>query len=141
MTIPANAATATVPAPSSAGSTAESRESVLRDVLDPWKSALDAHEPERIAALFTEDAIFQGLHPYGVGRAAVAAYYESQPIGLKAEYQVVESRRVGDDAVLGYLAVEFSFTDRPALNVHLSVLLERAADEWLIAHYQVSKLG
>lgn len=119
----------------------ESRERILRGVVDQWKSALDAHEPQRLAALFSEDAIFQGLHPYGVGREAVAAYYESQPIGLKAEYEVVESRQFGENVILAYLSVAFSFTDRPTLDVHLSVLLERAADGWLIAHYQVSKLG
>ncbi|MFV8185891.1 MULTISPECIES: hypothetical protein [Streptomyces] len=43
--------------------------------------------------------------------------------------------------VLGYLDVEFSFTDRPALNVKLSVLATRVGDDWRISHYQVSRLG
>jgi ketosteroid isomerase-like protein len=47
-------------------------ENVLRSVLDRWKSAVDAHEPQRVASYFTEDAIFQGLHPYSVGRQGVA---------------------------------------------------------------------
>jgi ketosteroid isomerase-like protein len=38
-------------------------EAMLRDVLDRWKSAVDAHEPEQVAVVFTEDAVFQGLHP------------------------------------------------------------------------------
>jgi hypothetical protein len=83
-----------------------------------------------------EDAIFQGLRPYGVGRAAVAEYYDSQPIGLRAEYEVLETRRLAEDLVLGYLNVDFSFVDRPTLNVHLSVLVKGD----LIAHYQVSRL-
>lgn len=120
---------------------AESRERIVRDVVDRWKLAVDAHEPQRVAGLFAEDAIFQGLRPYGVGREAVAAYYESQPIGLEAEYEVVESRGIGEDAILAYLSVAFSFTDRPTLHVHLSILLSRAAEGWSIAHYQVSKLG
>ena len=37
-------------------------EGVLRGVLDRWNAAVDAHDPERVAAYFTEDAIFQGLH-------------------------------------------------------------------------------
>lgn len=32
---------------------------ILRTVLDRWKSAVDAHEPDRVASYFTEDAIFQ----------------------------------------------------------------------------------
>ncbi|MEU7476160.1 hypothetical protein AB0A63_09260 [Lentzea sp. NPDC042327] len=108
----------------------------LIDVMDRWKAAVDAHEPQRVAELFTEDAIFQGLKPYGVGREAVAAYYDSQPIGLKAEYEVLETRELAENLTLGYLAVDFSFADRPAVAVNLSVLVRGD----LITHYQVSPL-
>ncbi|SDK59929.1 hypothetical protein [Nonomuraea jiangxiensis] len=37
------------------------RETILREVLDRWRAAVDGHEPQRVAALFTENAIFQGL--------------------------------------------------------------------------------
>lgn len=112
---------------------------ILTGVLDAWKSAVDAHDPKRVAASFTEDAIFQGLHPYTVGRDGVAAYYDSQPLGMTADYRIVETRRLAEDVVLGYSSVEFAFTDRPAISVHLSVIVRRAGDEWLIAHYQVSR--
>ncbi|MFD8388170.1 SgcJ/EcaC family oxidoreductase [Streptomyces sp. NPDC059680] len=113
---------------------------VLSGVLDQWKAAVDAHQPERVASLFTEDAIFQGLHPYGVGRQKIAEYYDSQPLGMKAAYRVLQTRRPADGVVLGYLHVEFSFTDRPPLEVKLSVLVTRAAEGWSISHYQVSRL-
>jgi uncharacterized protein (TIGR02246 family) len=109
--------------------------------MDQWKSAVDAHEPEKVAALFTEDAIFQGLRPYSVGRRGVAEYYDSQPIGLAAEYQVLETRSLADDVLLGYLDVDFSFTDRPNIQVTLSVVLRRVATQWYISHYQVTRLG
>jgi uncharacterized protein (TIGR02246 family) len=112
-------------------------ETVLRDVMDRWKDAVDAHAPERVAENFAPDAIFQGLHPYGVGRDAVTEYYDSQPLGMKAEYEVLETRRLSEELVLGYLNVDFSFTDRPTLNVYLSVLVK----DGLISHYQVSKLA
>lgn len=115
-------------------------EKILSGVLDRWKAAVDAHQPERAAAVFTEDAIFQGLHPYSVGRPGVAAYYASQPLGMTAAYRIVETRRPADNLVLGYLDVEFSFTDRPALNVKLSVLATEVGDDWRISHYQVSRL-
>jgi len=115
-------------------------ELVLRGVLDPWKAAVDAHEPEAVARLFTEDAIFQGLHPYSVGRKGVAEYYDSQPLGMKAEFAILETRRYADDLVLGYLDTEFTFTDRPPVDVKLAVLVKRRADHWYIAHYQVSRL-
>ncbi|GAA5040316.1 nuclear transport factor 2 family protein [Streptomyces siamensis] len=119
----------------------DNSEAILRDVLDRWKTAVDAHEPQQVAAQFTEDAIFQGLHPYSTGRPGVAAYYDAQPLGLAAAYRILETRRLSEDLVLGYLAVDFSFTDRPTLAVNLGVLVRRTADGWQIAHYQVSHLA
>jgi len=115
-------------------------ETVLRGVLDRWAAAVGAHEPERVAALFTEDAIFQGLKPYSVGRRGVADYYASQPIGLTAEYRILETRQLADDLVLGYLSVDFSFVDRTTVSASLSVVAKRGGDSWLISHYQVSWL-
>jgi len=116
------------------------REEILRGVLDQWKAAVDAHQPQQVASCFTADAIFQGLRPYSVGRQGIADYYASQPLGLAAAYQILESRRPAEDLVLGYLSVAFSFADRPTLNVYLSVLLTHAQDGWYISHYQVSRL-
>ncbi|MFJ8006015.1 YybH family protein [Streptomyces fagopyri] len=116
-------------------------EAVLRDVLDRWKAAVDGHEPEQAAAQFTEDAVFQGLRPYSVGRPGIAAYYDSQPLGLRAAYRILETRRPADHLVLGYLAVDFSFADRPTLGVTLGVLVERTREGWRISHYQVSQLA
>ncbi|SEP07196.1 nuclear transport factor 2 family protein [Actinacidiphila rubida] len=115
-------------------------ETALRGVLDRWKEAVDRHRPDDAAALFTEEAIFQGLHPYSVGRQGVAEYYASQPLDLAAAYRVVESRSLSPDLVLGYLAVDFSFSQRPTLSVGLSILLRRTDAGWLIDHYQVSLL-
>jgi uncharacterized protein (TIGR02246 family) len=112
----------------------------LDEVLGRWQKAIAEHRPEEVAALFTEDAVFQGLHPYSVGRQGVADYYDSQPLDMKPAYRILETRRHADDLVLGYLAVEFSFTDRPPLDVKLSVLVVRTGDDWSIGHYQVSRL-
>jgi hypothetical protein len=119
----------------------EDRDAILRTVLDKWKSAVDRHDPQQVAAQFTEDAIFQGLHPYSVGEAGVAAYYDSQPLGMTASYRILETRSLADDLVLGYLAVDFSFTDRPVVSVYLSVLVKRTGPGWSISHYQVSRLS
>ncbi|GGN58868.1 hypothetical protein GCM10011579_022740 [Streptomyces albiflavescens] len=116
------------------------QEAILRGVMDRWKAAVDAHEPQEVASYFTEDAVFQGLRPYTVGRQGVAEYYDSQPLGLTADYQVLETRQWAEDVLFGYLRVDFSFTDRPTIRVTLSVVLRHVADEWHIAHYQVSKL-
>ncbi|TDD59234.1 hypothetical protein E1263_15770 [Kribbella antibiotica] len=108
----------------------------MNETLDRWAAGIAAHDPKAVAALFTEDAIFQGLHPYGVGRDAVAEYYDSQPLGLTATYDVLETRHLSDELTLLYLTVDFAFTDRPTITVNLSILLHQG----LIAHYQVSRL-
>jgi muconolactone delta-isomerase len=113
---------------------------VLDAVLTRWKAAVDAHQPEHVAALFTTDAIFQGLHPYTVGPAGVAEYYATQPTGMTAVYTLHETRSLSDGLVLGYLTVDFGFTDRATLTVYLSVIIRRDADGWRIVHYQVSRL-
>ena len=114
--------------------------SLLDGVLARWKAAVDAHQPERAGALFTADAIFQGLHPYTVGPAGVAEYYAAQPMGMTAAYTLRETRALSDGLVLGYLTVDFSFTDRDTLTVYLSVIIRQEAAGWRIAHYQVSRL-
>lgn len=113
---------------------------ILQDVLDRWKVAVDAHDAKLVATYFTDDAIFQGLHPYSVGPDGVAAYYDSQPIGMTAAYTIRETRRLAASLVLGYLTVDFAFTDRPTLTVYLSVIVRQDGDTWRICHYQVSRL-
>jgi muconolactone delta-isomerase len=112
----------------------------LDAVLARWKAAVDAHQPEEVAALFTADAIFQGLHPYTVGQAGVAEYYAAQPTGMTAQYTLRETRALSNDLALGYLTVDFGFSDRATLTVYLSVIIRHGADGWRIVHYQVSRL-
>ncbi|XVV15217.1 YybH family protein [Actinoplanes sp. CA-131856] len=113
---------------------------VLREVLDAWRDAVGQHQPDRVAALFTDDAVFQGLHPYTVGRPGVEAYYASQPLGMAVTYDIVQARHLADDVVLGWVAVEFTFAPgtRPPLPLNLTILVRRAGGSWRIAHYHVS---
>ena len=112
---------------------------ILGDVMDDWKAGIDAGEPERVAVVFTDDAIFRGLHPHSVGPEGVADYYAGQASGMTVVYSILESRRPADDVALGYLAAEFSFPDRPAVAVNIGVLARRGADGWRIAFYQASR--
>ena len=112
----------------------------LRDALERWKAGIDSHQPERVSEVFTEDAIFQGLRPHSVGRQGVIAYYASQPVGLTVEYQILRTRRLAPDQVLGYVQADFAFPDGRALIVFLGVLVKRTDDRWSIAYYQASRL-
>jgi hypothetical protein len=86
----------------------------------------------------TEDAIFQGLHPYSVGRRGVFDYYESQPVGLTVTYRINETRRPAEGVVLGYLRADFTRPVCTGVPLNLSVLVTRGTDGWRIAHHQVS---
>lgn len=115
----------------------ENTAEILRHVLDEWRAGITAHDPQRVAAVFTEDAIFQGLRPYSVGRPGVFDYYDSQPAGLTVDYRINETRRPAENVVLGYLRADFTRPDGTGIPLNLSVLVTRDVG-WRIAHYQVS---
>lgn len=114
-------------------------EAILRGVMDRWKAAIDAQRPDEVAAVFTADTVFQGLHPYSVGREGVAAYYASQTPGMTVEYQILETRTPAEGLVLGYLSADFAFPDRPSVGINLGVVVRREDDDWRIAFYQASR--
>jgi muconolactone delta-isomerase len=105
-----------------------------------WRPPLGPGEWRTWGLFQAADAIFQGLHPYTVGPAGVADYYAAQPTGMTAAYTLRETRALSDGLVLGYLTVDFAFTDRATLTVYLSVIIRQEADGWRITHYQVSRL-
>lgn len=111
---------------------------VLREALDLWKAGIDAHDPQSVAAVFTDDAIFQGLRPFSVGQQGVFDYYDSQPAGMTVSYRILESRRLGGDATLGYVAATFALPDRNPVELRLGVVVTRTGDGWRIAFYQAS---
>lgn len=108
--------------------------------MDEWQAGIDAHDPGQVATAFTEDAVFQGLRPYGVGRQAVAEYYDSQPAGMAVIHRILESRRPADDIVFGYLTATFTYLNRPAVELAIGVVLTRQGDRWQVAQYQASRV-
>jgi uncharacterized protein (TIGR02246 family) len=114
---------------------------ILRSVLDQWKAGVDAHAPQKVAAAFTEDAVFQGLRPYSVGRDGVAEYYDSQPLGMTVSYRILETRRPTADLVVGYVSADFAFPDRATISLNLGVVVAHTEDGWGILQYQASPVG
>jgi uncharacterized protein (TIGR02246 family) len=112
----------------------------LCDALDRWKAGIDAHEPERVCEVFSEDAVFQGLRPHSVGRQGVIDYYASQPPGMTVDYQILQTRRLSATQVLGYVHADFTFPDRHVVEVFLGVVVVRNEHGWSIVYYQASRL-
>jgi len=113
---------------------------ILNGVLEQWKAGIDAHQPQTVAAIFTEDAIFQGLRPYSVGRDGVAEYYDSQPLGMTVSYQIFETRRPSAESVVGYVRADFAFPDRATVSLNLGIVVTHREAGWRILHYQASPL-
>ena len=111
---------------------------VLRAVLDQWKAGIDAHDPQHVAEVFTEDAIFQGLRPYSVGRDGIATYYDGQPLGMTVSYRVLETRSPTEELVVGYVRADFAYPDRATVTLNLGVVVTRTDAGWRILHYQAS---
>ena len=85
---------------------------ILDGVLRSWADHIRAHEPERVAALFTADAVFQGFdRTHGVGREAIRAYYAKQPVGLSPAVRVEELEPLGPDAFLAFVDTDFTRPD------------------------------
>ena len=114
---------------------------VLREVMDRWKAGIDAQRPKEVAAVFTTDAVFQGLQPYGVGRTTVADYYLGQAPGMKVGYAMLQTRRPAADVALGYLRATFSWPDGHTVTAYIGVVVTRGTDGWSIAQYQASAIG
>ena len=114
-------------------------EDLLRTMLDAWAAGIAERRSADVAALFTEDALFQGFDPEpGYGREYITGYYAKQPVGLTADYELLSAREVSGDAIAGYARVLFARPDG-AVTVYLSVIAERGEMGWLLSHYHVSK--
>jgi uncharacterized protein (TIGR02246 family) len=116
-------------------------EDTVERVLDGWQGAIARGEPELVAGYFTHDALFQGLRPtHSVGRQGVADYYAAQRPGLTADYRILRSRRLSEDAILSYQRVDFAAMGEVVARTHLTVVLTRSGESWLISHYHVSRV-
>jgi uncharacterized protein (TIGR02246 family) len=110
-------------------------------VLDPWADGIRRHEADRVALLFTPEALFQGFDPQpGFGRAAVVAYYAKQPVGLSPDYKLVSVRGLGGGTIVAYAHVVFTRPDATEIPVYLTVITEPDGDRDLISHYHVSRI-
>lgn len=115
-------------------------ESTLTALLQEWQTRFNTPDPAGAAALFTEDALFQGLFPEPVtGPENILGYYRRVPEGTHADVRVLHAYRGGDDWIGGLAQVVFRQHDGD-IPVRLSVIAVRTtAAAWLIRHYHVSR--
>lgn len=110
-------------------------------ILQRWKTGIDARHPDDVGALFTADALFQGLRPAPLyGPSGVSQYYAEQPVGLRVDYTVLHSRHVSDDVITAFVAADFQFSDGRVIPTRITVVLLHGTDGWRIDHYHVSPI-
>jgi uncharacterized protein (TIGR02246 family) len=113
----------------------------MQEILGRWKIAFDGHETDAMANLFTSDALFQGFGPTVIsGREAVRRYYDAVPDDRSAEVAVLHTYTIGNEVAGGFADVTFSDPVGWEAAVHLSLVLQRTKEHWLIRQYHVSKV-
>lgn len=114
---------------------------VLAETLAHWKLAFDNHRPEDMAELFSPDAVFQGFTPALLtGREEIFGYYDALAPGVTTSFQVVQTRELAQNTIIGFAAVSFAYPDGRTVPVQLSLVLRREENTWLIAQYHVSSI-
>ena len=115
----------------------------VRRVVDRWVEAFNSHNLEEMAALFAPDAVFQGFGPEPlVGREAVTDYYKAVPDYRRAvDVSVLHAYRVGEEVAGGFVAVTFRDPSEWEARVYLSLVLQRAGNDWAIRQYHVSRVS
>jgi uncharacterized protein (TIGR02246 family) len=116
---------------------------IVTGALDGWKNGIDRQRPADVATHFTGDALFQGSHPaHTIGRDGVEDYYATpQLAGMRVDYEVREIRPLADGVVSAYVDPTFTLGDGTVLPFHLTVILTRIDDHWLISHYHASRVA
>lgn len=113
-----------------------------RALLAQWQLAFGQRDVETIAALFAEDALFQGLSPALLaGRDAIRGYYENVPPNVQAQVGEVSAMALTADTACGFAAVTFDVAGQAAKPVRLSMTVQRCnSGQWQIKTYHVSPL-
>ncbi|MFF6984031.1 SgcJ/EcaC family oxidoreductase [Streptomyces sp. NPDC008343] len=112
---------------------------VLVDLLSTWQQAFDDNRSEDIAALFTEDALFQGYSPkLRIGPAEITDYYNDVAAGAKAEVRVLQGNQVGANAVAGFADVTFTSPTGITTAARLSVTAQFITGAWRIRQYHAA---
>ncbi|MGE5113312.1 MAG: YybH family protein [Acidobacteriaceae bacterium] len=111
----------------------------LRQIAEEFKDGYNAGDPERVAALYTEDATYLTQHfASGIvqGRAAIKAYVKN---GTDAKYKIDSIQMLASDCSgdFGYAITRYESTNagQKAFGVNL-VVVKKIDGKWLIVAHE-----
>ncbi|RBQ21061.1 hypothetical protein DP939_08395 [Spongiactinospora rosea] len=111
----------------------------IAGLMERWRSAFNARRTSDLAALFTEDALFQGISPRLLfGRAEISEYYNNVAEGTKAHLEVLRTKPLHDGIAAGFANVTFTAPTGNTVSVRLSIVAQRVGDIWLIRQYHAA---
>jgi uncharacterized protein (TIGR02246 family) len=109
-------------------------------LLDAWADAFNTREPERVAALYADDALLHGtsLAPLRVGIAQIRSYFRGTSTVEFGERHVV---RLADDCLLSAGHYRFSRMqdDREIVTpARFTFVFQRREGAWEVLHHHSS---
>jgi uncharacterized protein (TIGR02246 family) len=123
-----------------------SAEVALAAVQADWNAGADPWNPERLAAIYTADALFFGGRPgHAVGAAAILAYFASyREVIVAGSMRLVEQHmlELAPDCVLAQGYAEFAFRlhpeQRTASRLRTTLVLLKQGEGWKIRQHHFS---
>ncbi len=117
---------------------------VSRQTLDSWADCFSRRDPEAMASLYTDQALFFGSKPVLFqGRRGVQEYFASLSPRRKNSVRVDEIVAVAlaDDAIALAASAHFQVDDNNPVVMRLSQTLKRVGIRWLVASHHASPFG
>jgi uncharacterized protein (TIGR02246 family) len=70
-------------------------------VIEAWKAAFDQGDPQRIASLYTPDAMFiGGIGGVHIGRRSIEGYFEKNAAPASVSFRDIKTCSIDDQVVL-----------------------------------------
>lgn len=111
----------------------------IESVLDAWKAAFDAGDPQAIASLYTADAMFiGGIGGVHVGRRSIEDYFEKNSSPSIVAFRDVQTRAIADQVVLVSMIGAISREGGEPRDFRFLQTHVRTADGWRIAGHHGS---
>lgn len=119
---------------------------ILRSVVGRWSDAANPLSPEKIAAVYSPDALFFGGRPdHYIGRASVRDYFETYRdilASIALEIRDVHFAEVGDRLLLAQGTADFNFgllDGRSTFaSLRATLALRRSDADWMICLHHFS---